>query len=123
MGKVPPLPRRPPGLQARTLSFNMRDGNNPDLRRRVLYGSISPGALVGMSAEQLASDARRMEDEQIREHQKREAVRGGTQAASTDMFQVRRGRIGYRAAPSSSRHSATARAGSSACLLLATGGA
>lgn len=49
---LPPLP-----LQVRTLSFNLKDASNPDLRARVLSGRISAARLVVMTPEELASDA------------------------------------------------------------------
>ena len=39
----------------RSLVFNLRDPNNPDLRARVLGGEISPDKLVQLSAAELAS--------------------------------------------------------------------
>ncbi|KAJ7531722.1 hypothetical protein O6H91_14G056100 [Diphasiastrum complanatum] len=41
--------------RARSLLFNLKDRNNPELRVKVLSGEISPGNLCGMTAEQLAS--------------------------------------------------------------------
>eukprot|EP00877_Chromochloris_zofingiensis_P012216 jgi/Chrzof1/7248/Cz02g16130.t1 len=73
--------------RVRTLSFNLKDPNNPDLRRKVLSGLIPPSRLVVMSAEELASDERKEENEKMREHAKWEAVRSNSQVASTDQFQ------------------------------------
>lgn len=71
----------------RQLSFNLKDPNNPDLRMRVLAGLIPPERLVTMSGDELASDARREENERLREQAKWEVVRNNTQTASTDQFQ------------------------------------
>ncbi|KAJ9508471.1 hypothetical protein QJQ45_012004 [Haematococcus lacustris] len=90
----------------RSLSFNLKDPKNPDLRARVLEGDIEAQELVEMSAEQLASSEKKAEYsqrcelqgvvtllvsttvmEQIREHIMAESVRGNTQVASTDQFQ------------------------------------
>jgi transcription elongation factor S-II len=73
--------------QVRTLLFNLKDKKNPDLRRRVLLGEIPPEALLDMSSEELASDAKRADNDKIRAHMKRETER--TQHISgnvTDMF-------------------------------------
>jgi transcription elongation factor S-II len=73
--------------KGRSLAFNLKAADNPALRRRVLMGSLAPERLVSMSAEELASDARRRENEAMREKGKWEAVRGMQQAATTDQFQ------------------------------------
>jgi hypothetical protein len=39
----------------RSLAFNLRDAQNPDLRQHVLSSRISPGQLVRMSAADLAN--------------------------------------------------------------------
>ncbi len=39
----------------RTLYFNLKDARNPELRRRVVHGEISPDQLVSMSPKELAS--------------------------------------------------------------------
>ncbi|KAK6119463.1 hypothetical protein DH2020_046791 [Rehmannia glutinosa] len=41
--------------KGRSLLFNLKDRNNPDLRERVMSGEISPERLCSMSAEELAS--------------------------------------------------------------------
>lgn len=41
--------------KARSLLFNLKDRNNPELRARVVSGEISPERLCSMTAEQLAS--------------------------------------------------------------------
>jgi transcription elongation factor S-II len=61
--------------KARKLLFNLKDKNNPDLRRRVLLEEIPPEVLVSMSSEELASDARRQENDKIRAHMKKETER------------------------------------------------
>ncbi|GFH18779.1 transcription elongation factor S-II, partial [Haematococcus lacustris] len=45
----------------RSLSFNLKDPKNPDLRARVLEGDIEAQELVEMSAEQLASSEKKAE--------------------------------------------------------------
>lgn len=46
--------------QIRTVVFNLKDKSNPDLRGRVAAGVIPPEALAEMSAEDMASDARKV---------------------------------------------------------------
>ncbi|EFJ11571.1 hypothetical protein SELMODRAFT_9085, partial [Selaginella moellendorffii] len=41
--------------KARSLVFNLKDKNNPDLRARVFVGEVSPEQLCSMTIEQLAS--------------------------------------------------------------------
>ncbi|OVA16874.1 Transcription elongation factor S-II [Macleaya cordata] len=41
--------------KGRSLLFNLKDPNNPDLRERVISGEISPERLCSMTAEELAS--------------------------------------------------------------------
>lgn len=71
----------------RSISFNLKDPNNPTLRRKVLAGEISGEVLVSLTPDELASDERRGENEKIREAAKRECERGQTATASTDQFQ------------------------------------
>lgn len=71
----------------RSLSFNLKDPNNPDLRARVLRGEVPGTSLVNLTAEQLASDNRRLANDKIRDDMKKECERGQASTASTDMFQ------------------------------------
>jgi hypothetical protein len=48
------------------LLFNLKDKNNPDLRRRVILGEIAVEELVQLSSEELASDSKRQENSNIR---------------------------------------------------------
>lgn len=50
----------------RSIMFNMSDEKNPDLRRRVLIGEVTPERLVTMTPEELASDDRRQQNEEIK---------------------------------------------------------
>lgn len=66
---------------------NLKDQKNPDLRRNVLCGNISPERIANMSAEEMASNElkemrKALTKESIREHQLSKV--GGTE---TDMFQ------------------------------------
>jgi hypothetical protein len=71
----------------RTVVFNLKDASNPDLRGRVAAGVIPPEALAAMGAEEMASDARKSQNAQIRKEMAAEAVRGQQQQATTDQFQ------------------------------------
>ncbi|CAN6442123.1 unnamed protein product [Victoria cruziana] len=42
--------------RARSLLFNLKDRNNPELRERVMSGEIAPNRLCAMTAEELASE-------------------------------------------------------------------
>jgi len=71
----------------RSLSFNLKDVNNPDLRRRVLAREIAADNLMVMTPEELASDSRKEENAKIREHALWDAERGPQKKATTDQFQ------------------------------------
>lgn len=81
-------------LKYRSIMFNLRDSNNPDLRRRVLTGEISPEKLITLSAEDMASDKRKQENNQIKEKALFDCERGLAAKASTDQFKC--GRCGQR---------------------------
>ncbi|KAF5919491.1 hypothetical protein HPG69_016574 [Diceros bicornis minor] len=72
--------------RVRSRISNLKDAKNPDLRRNVLCGAISPQQIAVMTSEEMASDElkeirKAMTKEAIREHQM--ARTGGTQ---TDLF-------------------------------------
>ncbi|KDD74366.1 hypothetical protein H632_c1368p0 [Helicosporidium sp. ATCC 50920] len=71
----------------RALHFNLKDENNPDLRRRVLFGEVAPAELVDLSAEELASDARKLDNARIREKKLFDAAPSAALKATTDQFQ------------------------------------
>jgi transcription elongation factor S-II len=74
-------------MQVRTLLFNLKDKKNPDLRRRVLLGEVAPHMLLEMTSEELASDAKRQENDKIRAHMKKETKRTVNITGNiTDMF-------------------------------------
>ncbi|KAG6932505.1 transcription elongation factor A3, partial [Chelydra serpentina] len=73
--------------RVRSRISNLKDPKNPNLRRDVLNGAISPSLIARMTAEEMASDELKelrnaMTLEAIREHQM--AKTGGT---ATDLFQ------------------------------------
>ncbi|XP_076973743.1 transcription elongation factor A protein 2 [Tamandua tetradactyla] len=72
--------------RVRSRIANLRDAKNPELRRNVLCGAITPQRIAVMTSEEMASEElkeirRAMTKEAIREHQM--ARTGGTQ---TDLF-------------------------------------
>jgi len=88
----------------RTLSFNLKDSKNPDLRRAVLNGQVAAADLLTLSPEELVrrpscvshrarahaaqgSEERRLGNQRIREHAMWECERGQKNVASTDQFQ------------------------------------
>lgn len=73
--------------QLRTLLFNLRDKRNPDFRRNILSGSIPASRLPLMKAEEMASDRKKEEIQQIRAHALWECERGQVQQQTTDQFQ------------------------------------
>lgn len=78
----------------RSIMFNIKDPNNPDLRRKVLLGEIKPERLISMTAEEMASDQRQRENNQIKEKALFDCERGGAPKATTDQFKC--GRCGQR---------------------------
>lgn len=50
----------------RTIIFNLRDKKNPELRRRVVLGEVSPEEFAVMSSEEMASDKKQDEIKKIR---------------------------------------------------------
>ncbi|KAF8397052.1 hypothetical protein HHK36_018690 [Tetracentron sinense] len=81
-------------LKYRSVMFNIKDPNNPDLRRKVLLGHVKPERLLNMTPEEMASDQRQRENKQIKEKALFECERGGQSKASTDQFKC--GRCGQR---------------------------
>ncbi|KAK9289653.1 hypothetical protein L1049_007811 [Liquidambar formosana] len=78
----------------RSIMFNIKDPNNPDLRRKVLLGHVKPERLINMTPEEMASDERQRENKQIKEKALFDCERGGAPKATTDQFKC--GRCGQR---------------------------
>ncbi|XP_058075383.1 transcription elongation factor TFIIS [Magnolia sinica] len=78
----------------RSIMFNLKDANNPDLRRKVLLGQIKPERLINMTPEEMASDKRKNENKQIKDKALFDCERGGPPKATTDQFKC--GRCGQR---------------------------
>ncbi|XVE84323.1 hypothetical protein DITRI_Ditri17bG0003400 [Diplodiscus trichospermus] len=78
----------------RSIMFNMKDPNNPDLRRKVLLGEVKPERLITMSPEEMASEQRQLENKEIKEKALFDCERGAAPKATTDQFKC--GRCGQR---------------------------
>lgn len=73
--------------KVRSLSLNLKDKNNPELRQQVLRGEIEPDVLVAMRSEELASNVRKAERESIQQQNLHNAKGAEAQEAETDAFQ------------------------------------
>ncbi|KAF5747681.1 putative Transcript elongation factor IIS [Tripterygium wilfordii] len=78
----------------RSIMFNIKDPNNPDLRRKVLVGHVKPERLITMTPDEMASDQRKRENDQIKEKALFDCQLGGQPKATTDQFRC--GRCGQR---------------------------
>lgn len=78
----------------RSIMFNMKDPNNPDFRRKVLVGAIEPERIVNLTATEMASEQRKIENQQIEEKKLFDCERSGAPKATTDQFKC--GRCGQR---------------------------
>ncbi|XP_021291155.1 transcription elongation factor TFIIS [Herrania umbratica] len=78
----------------RSIMFNVKDPNNPDLRRKVLLGEVKPERLIAMTPEEMASEQRQRENKEIKEKALFDCERGGAPKATTDQFKC--GRCGQR---------------------------
>ncbi|KAI4331642.1 hypothetical protein MLD38_029810 [Melastoma candidum] len=78
----------------RSIMFNLKDPNNPDFRRKVLLGQVKPDKLITMTPDEMASDQRQRENNQIKEKALFDCQRGGPPKATTDQFKC--GRCGQR---------------------------
>ncbi|KAJ6395196.1 hypothetical protein OIU77_020456 [Salix suchowensis] len=81
-------------LKYRSIMFNIKDPKNPDLRRKVLLGQVQPPRLVTMPPEEMASEQRKRENNQIKEKALFDCERSGKAEATTDQFKC--GRCGQR---------------------------
>ncbi|KAL0341188.1 UNVERIFIED_CONTAM: Transcription elongation factor TFIIS [Sesamum radiatum] len=62
------------------------DSNNPDFRRKVLLGDFEPRAILELTADEMASDARQVQNEKIKQKALFNSELGGAPQASTDQF-------------------------------------
>ncbi|KAI9128594.1 hypothetical protein K1719_000077 [Acacia pycnantha] len=73
-------------IKYRSLMFNLKDPKNPDFRRRVLLGEFKPDQIVNMRTEDMASDERKKEIENIRTKALFKCEHGQKRKATTDQF-------------------------------------
>lgn len=73
--------------QLRTILFNLRDKQNPDFKRNLRRGDVQPETLATLSPEDMASDRKKEEIQQIRAHALWECERGQAPQQTTDQFQ------------------------------------
>lgn len=71
----------------RQLYFNLKDPKNPDLRRKVVLGEYSPADLLTATPEDLASDAKKEENQRIRDKKLFDSAPSTAKRATTDQFQ------------------------------------
>ncbi|KAK2637239.1 hypothetical protein Ddye_032031 [Dipteronia dyeriana] len=74
----------------RSILFNLKDPKNPDFRRKVLLGHVKPETLVNMSAEEMASEERQRQNQQIKEKALFDCELGSAPKATTDQFKCSR---------------------------------
>jgi transcription elongation factor S-II len=53
------------GDKARSIIFNLKDTNNPKLRKRILHGLLTPMDVVTCDVKELASDEKLQEIEKV----------------------------------------------------------
>ncbi|KAA3479933.1 transcription elongation factor TFIIS-like [Gossypium australe] len=97
LSKVPSEMGKSNGAQKfkyRSIMFNIKDPNNPDLRRKVLLGEVKPERLITMTPEEMASEQRQREINEIKEKALFDCERGVAPKATTDQFKC--GRCGQR---------------------------
>ncbi|KAL0321750.1 UNVERIFIED_CONTAM: Transcription elongation factor TFIIS [Sesamum calycinum] len=70
----------------RSIMFNIKDQNNPDFRRKVLLGDFEPRAILELTPEEMASDARQMENEKLKQKAMFNSERAAAPKASTNEF-------------------------------------
>ncbi|KAK0590268.1 hypothetical protein LWI29_024701 [Acer saccharum] len=54
-------------LKYRSIMFNVKDPENPDLRRKILLGDIEPELLISLSSEEMASHRRQWNNHRIKQ--------------------------------------------------------
>ncbi|GAV67782.1 TFIIS_C domain-containing protein/TFIIS_M domain-containing protein, partial [Cephalotus follicularis] len=81
-------------IKYRSTLFNMKDPKNPDFRRKVLLGHFQPSKVVTLSAEEMASDERQLQNEEIKKKALFDCEIGQQATETTDQFKC--GRCGQR---------------------------
>lgn len=77
-------------IKYRSIVFNLKDQHNPDFRRKVLLGHIKPEQVVNMTPEEMASDDRQRQNQEIKEKALFDCERGAKRQASTNQFKCNR---------------------------------
>ncbi|XP_074365258.1 transcription elongation factor TFIIS-like [Apium graveolens] len=77
-------------IKYRSIVFNLKDPHNPDFRRKVLLGHIKPEQVVNMTPEEMASDDRQRQNQEIKEKALFDCERGAKRQASTNQFKCSR---------------------------------
>ena len=73
--------------RCRSIMFNIKDERSPDFRRRVLLGTVTPESILTMTSDDMASDRRKKETDDIKAKALFECERGLKHyTASTDQF-------------------------------------
>ncbi|CAF4183639.1 unnamed protein product, partial [Rotaria sordida] len=78
------------GRRIRSRIFNLRDLKNPDLRIKVLLGSITPERLAVMTAEEMISDTLKKECAKFKEIAHRESLLAVDEGIGSDLIQCER---------------------------------
>ncbi|CAF3083584.1 unnamed protein product [Rotaria socialis] len=78
------------GRRIRSRIFNLRDLKNPDLRTKVLLGSITPQRLAVMTAEDMISDTMKEECAKFKEIAHRESQLAVDEGIGSDLIQCER---------------------------------
>jgi transcription elongation factor S-II len=81
-------------MKYRSLSFNIKDKKNPDLRRRILLGEIPCKDIITWTPHQLASDKRKEDNVEIKKTALLNAQARKPAVSSTDQFKC--GKCGKR---------------------------
>lgn len=78
------------GRRIRSRIFNLRDLKNPDLRTKVLLGSITPEQLAVMTAEDMTSETLKKECAKFKEMAHRESLLAVDEGVGCDLIQCER---------------------------------
>jgi len=73
-------------VKFRSLFNNLKNVKNTQLRERVLSGELDVPTLCVLTPKQLASKEKQQRDRELEEYCLREAIRGGEEEQTTDMF-------------------------------------
>ncbi|XWS65618.1 hypothetical protein CRYUN_Cryun05aG0129100 [Craigia yunnanensis] len=77
-------------IRYRSTLFNIKDQNNPDFRRKILLGQVKPERIVSMTTEEMASERRKLENQQFKDKSIFNCQRIDAPTATTDQFKCGR---------------------------------